>query len=144
MPTEWEKKSVSQKSAQGPMLDFTWACHRKKYIVKPMWSQNSSDHCEESLQCLSDRVMLVDFAIRLVNSVLNIPWWENELFWEIKLQKNCNQSCSSRIVLRLVEMTLRLVHARYSLPQWQAINLTFFAPCWLKRTFNLFLALSCC
>ena len=32
-------------------------------------------------------------------------------------------------------MTLRLVHARYSLPEWQAVNLTFFAPCWKKQTF---------
>ena len=39
------------------------------------------------------------------------------------------------IFLRLVEMTLRLLHARYSLPEWQAVNLTFLAPCWKKQTF---------
>ena len=29
----------------------------------------------------------------------------------------------------LVEMTCGLVHAGYSLPEWQALKLTFFAPC---------------
>ena len=31
--------------------------------------------------------------------------------------------------LVLVEMTCRLVRASYSLPEWQAVKLTFFAPC---------------
>ena len=34
-------------------------------------------------------------------------------------------------------MTFGLVHASYSLPEWQAVKLTFFAP-WLKDTFNFF------
>ena len=29
----------------------------------------------------------------------------------------------------LVKKTLGLVHARFSLPKWQAVKLTFFAPC---------------
>ena len=29
--------------------------------------------------------MVVDFAIRLVNSVLNIPLRESEMFWEIQI-----------------------------------------------------------
>ena len=29
----------------------------------------------------------------------------------------------------LVEMTVGLVHAGYSFPEWQAVKLTFFAPC---------------
>ena len=28
-------------------------------------------------------------------------------------------------------MTFGLVHANYSLPKWQAVKLTFFAPCFL-------------
>ena len=34
-------------------------------------------------------------------------------------------------------MTFELGHASYSLPEWQAVKLTFFAP-WLKDTFNFF------
>ena len=50
-----------------------------------------------------------------------------------KLQKNCNQSCSSKIGRGggggvLFEMTFGLVHASYSLSEWQTVNLTFFAP----------------
>ena len=49
---------------------------------------------------------------------------------EFKLPKNCNQSCSSKF-FGLVEMTFGLVHASYSLPERQAVKLTFFSPCFL-------------
>ena len=45
----------------------------------------------------------------------------------LKLQKNCNQSCSSKLFSRLVQMTLWLVHTSYSLLDRQAVKLTFFA-----------------
>ena len=38
---------------------------------------------------------LVNFAIRLVNSVHNLPDGQVRCFGEFELQKNCNQSCSS-------------------------------------------------
>ena len=31
--------------------------------------------------------------------------------------------------LGLVEMTFGLVYANFSLPEWQALQMTFFAPC---------------
>ena len=48
---------------------------------------------------------------------------------KFKLQKDCNQSWLSKRALGLVEMTCGLVHASYSLPEWQAVKLTFFALC---------------
>ena len=58
---------------------------------------------------VSDSLGLVDFAVGLVNSVLNLPDQQVIFFGgEFKLQKNCNQSCSSNF--------FRLVHASYSLP----------------------------
>ena len=45
----------------------------------------------------------------------------------LKLQKNCNQSCSSKLFSRLVQMTLWLVHTSYSLLDRQAVKRTFFA-----------------
>ena len=45
---------------------------------------------------------------------------------EFKLYKDCNQSRSSKIFLRLVEW-LGLGHASYSLFQCQAVKMTFFA-----------------
>ena len=70
---------------------------------------------------------LVDFALWLVIFVLNLP--------------NCcflGNSNDRRIVINpanqkgfwgLIEMTCGLVHASYNLPKWQAVKLTFFAPC---------------
>ena len=71
---------------------------------------------------MSDCPGLVDFAIGLVIFVLYC------VFSKFKLQKDCNQFCQSKRVLGLVEMTCGLVHASYSLPEWQAVKLTFFAP----------------
>ena len=53
---------------------------------------------------------------------------------KFKLQKDCNQSCLSKRILGLVEMTCGLVHTRYSLHEWQAVKLTFFAPCKVTTT----------
>ena len=44
---------------------------------------------------MPDSLGLVDFAIGLVNSVLNLPNGQVRYFEEFKLQKNCNQSSSS-------------------------------------------------
>ena len=45
-----------------------------------------------------------------------------------------------QIFFGLIEMTFGLVHASYSLPEWQAVKLTFFAPCSpVKYTFLLLL-----
>ena len=68
---------------------------------------------------VSDSPGLVDFAIGLVISAL--------------LGGNSNYrrtvtNAHQNFVFRLVEMTFGLVHASYSLPKWQAVKLTFFAP----------------
>ena len=79
---------------------------------------------------MSNSPGLVDFAIGLRIFVLNLPDTQVLFLGKFKLQKDCNQSCKSKRVLGLVEMTCGLVHASYSLPEWQAVKLTFFAP-WL-------------
>ena len=43
-----------------------------------------------------------------------------------------------QIFFGLIEMTFGLVHASYSLPEWQAVKLTFFAPCLNKKSMPLF------
>ena len=77
---------------------------------------------------VSDSLGLVDFAIGLVNSVLNLP--DGQVIFEggFKLQKNCKQSSSIFFFLRLVEMTFGLVQARYSLPEWQDVKTDFHCP----------------
>ena len=62
---------------------------------------------------VSDSPGLVDFAVWLINSVLNLPV---RFCGEFKLLKNCNQSCWSKRVFGQVEMTYGLVHVSYSFP----------------------------
>ena len=75
------------------------------------------------------KVMSDNFAAGLVNSVLNL---QIKFLGEFKLQKKCNQSRSSKKnwgrVGGLDKVALGVVHSRYSLPNWQAVKLTFFAP----------------
>ena len=60
---------------------------------------------------------LVDFAIGQVKS-----------FEEFKSQKNCEINSAHQNIFWLVEMTFGLVYASFSLPEWQALKMTFFAP----------------
>ena len=68
-------------------------------------------------------------SLGLVNSVVNLADGQMIFWGEFKLQKKCNQSCSSNLFKAIDEMTFGLVHASYSLRGWQAVKLTFFAPC---------------
>ena len=77
---------------------------------------------------MSDSLRLVDFAIGLVNSVLNLPDRQMKFFEEFKLKINYVINPAHQKVLGLVEMNLGLVHASYSLLKWQTVKLTFFAP----------------
>ena len=70
----------------------------------------------------------VDFAIRLLNSVLNLHDGQVIFFWGNSNYRRNVINPAHQIFFRLVEMTFRLLHASYSLPEWQAVKLTFFAP----------------
>ena len=83
---------------------------------------------QRAKKVVSNSPGLVDFGIGLEIFVLNLPDRQVFVFGKFKLQKNCNQ-CYSIFLGRLVETTFQLVHASYSLPKWQAVKLTFFAPC---------------
>ena len=50
---------------------------------------------QHAKEVVSDSLGLVDFATGLVNSVLNLPNGQVIFLGEFKLQRNCNQSCSS-------------------------------------------------
>ena len=76
---------------------------------------------------MSDSPRLVDFAIGLVNSVINLPYGQVEFFEEFKLQKNCEINLLIKTFWGLVEMMFGLVNVSFSLPEWQAVTMTFFA-----------------
>ena len=78
---------------------------------------------------MSDSPELVDFAIRLVDSVFNWPDGKVKFFEEFTLQKYCQINMLIKTFLGLVEMMFWPVNVSFSLPEWQAVKLTFFAPC---------------
>ena len=73
---------------------------------------------------MSDSPGLKDCAIGLVNSVIKVKFFE-----EFKLQKNCEINLLIKTFLGLVEMMFGLVNVSFSLPEWQAVKMTFFATC---------------
>ena len=66
--------------------------------------------------------------MRLVNSVVNLPYEQVKYFDEFNLQKNCEINSAHQKIWGLVEMMFGLVIASFSLPEWQAVKMTFFAP----------------
>ena len=77
---------------------------------------------------MSNSLGLVDFAIGLVNSVINLANGQVEFFEEFKLQKNCEINLLIKTFLGLVEMLFGLVNFSLNLPKWQAVKMTSFAP----------------
>ena len=77
---------------------------------------------------VSDSPGLVDFAIGLVSSVINLPDRQVKVFEEVKLQKYCQINLLIKTFLGLVEMMFGLVNVSFSWPKWQAVKMTFFAP----------------
>ena len=79
---------------------------------------------------VSDSPGLVDFAIRPVNSVINLPGGQVKFFDKFNLiQKYCEINMLIKTFLGLVEMMFGRVNVGFSLPEWQAVKMTFFAPC---------------
>ena len=84
---------------------------------------------QRAKEVVSDSLGLVDFAIRLVSSVINLPDGQVKFFEEFKLQKYCQINLLIKTFLGLLEMMFGLVNVSFSLPEWQAVKMTFFAPC---------------
>ena len=70
----------------------------------------------------------MDFAIGLVNSVLNLPDGQIKYFEEFNLQKTVKPILFIKKFWELVEIMFGLVNANFSLAKWQAVKMTFFAP----------------
>ena len=105
---------------------------KTSYAVHAIFLANSSpiffSWNQHAKKVMSDSLGLVDFAIGLVNSVLNLPDGQVKFFEEFKLQRNCEINSAHQSVFGLVEMTFGLVYASFSLPEWQALKMTLFAP----------------
>ena len=79
----------------------------------------------------------VDLAVGLVNSVINLPNGQVNFLGRNSNYRRTVINPAHQIFGVLVEMTFGLVHASYSLAEWQAVKLTFFALCgYLARLAN--------
>ena len=76
----------------------------------------------------------MDFAIGLVNFVLNLPGGQVKFLEKFKLQKNCEINSAHQNIFGLVGMMFRLVNVSFSLLKWQALKMTFLHPV-VKRNF---------
>ena len=75
---------------------------------------------------------LVEFTIRLVNSVFNLPDGQVMFLRNSNNRRTVFTVKSILLVkkfLGVVEMTFGLVNASFSLREWQAVKTIFFAPC---------------
>ena len=90
-----------------------------------LWHVNTAQLAKK---VVSDSPRLVDFAIGLVNSVINLHDGQVKFFEEFKLQKNCEINLLIKMFLGLAEKMFGLVNVSCSLPEWQAVKMTFFAP----------------
>ena len=61
----------------------------------------------------------MDFAIGLVNSVINLRDGQAKFL-------NCEINLLIKTFLGLVEMMFGLINVSFSLPEWQALKMTFF------------------
>ena len=76
---------------------------------------------------LSDTLGLVDFAVRPLNSVLNLPDGQSIFLGGNSITEELQSILLVNFLFLgggggLIEMTFGLVHARYSLPEWEALN----------------------
>ena len=76
---------------------------------------------------MSDSPGLVDFAIRLVNSIFNLPDGQ-VMFFEESYYRTVKSILLVKKFFGLVKVTSGLVNASFSLPAWQAVKMIFFAP----------------
>jgi len=85
--------------------------------------------CKESYSVVSDSLGLVDFAFRLVNSVLNLPERQVMFFEEFKLKRNCeiNSACKKAFGASWNDVWASKCYLQL-MPEWQAVKMLFFAP----------------
>ena len=81
---------------------------------------------QRAKQVVSSSSGLVDFLIGVVNSVLNLPNRQMNFFGEIHIMEKQQSILPIKFFLGrggglVIKITLGLVHASCSLPEWQAV-----------------------
>ena len=96
---------------------------------------SNSSPSQRAKKVVSGSPGLVDLAVGLVNSVINLPDGQVNFLGRNSNYRRTVINPAHQIFGGLVEMTFGLVHASYSLPTWQAVKLTSFAHCILYVQF---------
>ena len=90
------------------LYTFAFRYTQKKWKLNILWLKNQLAFIMDKQRVkkvVSSSLRLVDFAIRLVNSVLNLPDSQMNCFKEFKLQKNCEiNSAHQNVFGATVEM----------------------------------------
>ena len=90
---------------------------------------------QRAKKVLSDSPGLVDFAIGLVNSVINLPDGQVKFFWRIQITEELwNQSAHQNVSGASWNDAWASKCLSFSLPGWQAVKMIFFAPCKIFKT----------
>ena len=85
---------------------------------------------QRAKKVVSHSLGLVDFAIGLANSVLNLPDWQVKYFEEFNLQKICEINFTHQKILGLVETTFGL----QSQSKWLGhFGVSLSPQCWCTR-----------
>ena len=77
---------------------------------------------------MSDSPGLVDFSVGLVNSVINLPDGQVMFLRNLNNRRTVKSILLFKKLSGLVEMMSGLVSASFSLHEWQAVKMIFFAP----------------
>ena len=77
---------------------------------------------------MSNSPGLVDFAFGLMNFALYLPDRQVKFLRNSNYRRTVKSILLIKMFLGLVEMTFGLVYSRFSLPEWQALKMTFLAP----------------
>ena len=93
-------------------------CYNPTIYSSAIWIPHSMHESaiitQHAKKVVSDSPGLVDFAIRLVSSVINLPDGQVKFFEEFKLQKYCQINLLIKTFLGLVEMMFGLVNVSFS------------------------------
>ena len=106
--------------------DCCWIVTDSPHVKAENRKQCTMPSARDFATVLSDSPGQGDFAIGLV---LNLPDGQVLFFGgNSNYRRIVINPANQKGFLGLIEMTCWLVHASYSLPEWQAVKLTFFAP----------------
>ena len=107
---------------------------------------------QHTKKVVSDSPGLVDFAIGLVNFVLNLPDGQLKFFEEFRLQENFEINSAHQKVFgaSFNDVWASKCYLQLARMEWQAVKLTFFAPCYISAmhlcnsNLEIRIAGSCC